>query len=106
MGDPPRGVFACGRVVGGKGFLVEARSQSGRFDSMVRWENVARCCACIRGRSSRLYGDRGGVVMSLLFIMGGHVKWVACAVAPLLKNGHSSRLCGDLGGVVMRLLLF
>lgn len=24
--------------------------------------------------------------MSLLFIMGGHVKWVACAVAPLLKK--------------------
>jgi hypothetical protein len=47
MGDPPRGVFACGRVVGGKGFLVEAHSQSGRFDSLVCLENVARCCACI-----------------------------------------------------------
>jgi hypothetical protein len=36
MGDLPRGVFACGRVVGGKGFLVEARAQSGRLDLLVR----------------------------------------------------------------------
>jgi hypothetical protein len=43
--------------------------------------------------------------MSLLFIMGWHVKWVAFAVPPLLKKGHSSRLCGDFGGEVMRLLL-
>jgi hypothetical protein len=30
-----RGVFSCGQVVGGKGSLVEAHSQSGRFDSLV-----------------------------------------------------------------------
>jgi hypothetical protein len=36
MGEPPRGVFAWGRVVGGKGFLVEARAQSRRLDSLMR----------------------------------------------------------------------
>jgi hypothetical protein len=44
--------------------------------------------------------------MSLLFIMGGHVKWAACAVSPSLKKKPLEQAVRGFGGVVMRLLLF